>query len=370
MSEGVGGRASFKIDRFCMIRDVEIENFKCYKNLNLGGFSRVNVIVGDSGSGKTAFLEALFLALGCASDLAIRFRQMRGLDTAFTGPPKRIEQSLWQEYFYNNAWENPIKIALHGDAPEARTVEIYRGGPGETILPFNKNEMVQATSNAPINISWINSEGKRHSLSPSIAGANGFIFPDTGEDLPGFFYFSSQSPTSSAENASRFSDLSKEGKHRKFISIFLKEYDWISDLNVEVHGGTPAIFATIKGSEHKLPVANVSAGINRLMGILLAISSQERGIILIDEIENGIYYTHIPSMWKTIISLADEFEAQIFVSTHSRECLQGLGKAIGRNTKEVTLLRARKSIKKNTRDIKLFSGSTLLAGIDYDEEIR
>ncbi len=49
---------------FHMIRSIDIKNFRCYEHLHVNGCKRVNVIVGDNGSGKTALLEAMFMALG------------------------------------------------------------------------------------------------------------------------------------------------------------------------------------------------------------------------------------------------------------------------------------------------------------------
>jgi GNAT superfamily N-acetyltransferase len=50
-------------------------NFRCFADLNIADCRRVNVIVGDNGSGKTSLLEALFFALASSSELgAARIR--------------------------------------------------------------------------------------------------------------------------------------------------------------------------------------------------------------------------------------------------------------------------------------------------------
>ena len=50
-----------------MIQAVEIENFKSIAQLKIE-FSRVNVLIGENGSGKSAILEALTFAAGAQSN--------------------------------------------------------------------------------------------------------------------------------------------------------------------------------------------------------------------------------------------------------------------------------------------------------------
>ena len=62
-----------------MIKEIDIRNYKCFEHLKIQDCRRVNVIVGDNGSGKTALLEAMFMALGSTSEMVLRFRQLLDL---------------------------------------------------------------------------------------------------------------------------------------------------------------------------------------------------------------------------------------------------------------------------------------------------
>ena len=100
-----------------------------------------------------------------------------------------------------------------------------------------------------------------------------------------FFHFPATAATSSVEAAGRFSDLSKAGRHRRFIKTISDEYPWISDINVEVHAGAPTLFATVRDNGLKLPLANLSGGLNRMVSMMLAIAANPKAIVLVDEIE-------------------------------------------------------------------------------------
>ena len=44
-----------------MIRDLSIKNYRCFEDFYVDGLAQVNLIVGDNNSGKTSFLEAIYL---------------------------------------------------------------------------------------------------------------------------------------------------------------------------------------------------------------------------------------------------------------------------------------------------------------------
>ena len=44
-----------------MLRDLTIQNYRTFKDFSIDGLARVNLIVGKNNSGKTSFLEAVYL---------------------------------------------------------------------------------------------------------------------------------------------------------------------------------------------------------------------------------------------------------------------------------------------------------------------
>jgi hypothetical protein len=110
---------------FQMIRSIDIKNFRCYERLRIDDSRRINVVVGDNGSGKTALLEAIFMALASTTEVALRLRQQRGVDSAFQATTSRIEDTFWGDYFYKGLIKgNRIEIELHGDGPEHRFLQL------------------------------------------------------------------------------------------------------------------------------------------------------------------------------------------------------------------------------------------------------
>lgn len=57
------------------------------------------------------------------------------------------------------------------------------------------------------------------------------------------------------------------------------------------------------------------------MAIVLAIANAPNGVVLIDEIENGLHYSVQSKVWRAIAQAARVSNVQVFATTHSWECL-------------------------------------------------
>jgi AAA15 family ATPase/GTPase len=44
-----------------LIRDLTIKGYRCFEDFSIDGLTRVNLLVGNNNSGKTSFLEAIYL---------------------------------------------------------------------------------------------------------------------------------------------------------------------------------------------------------------------------------------------------------------------------------------------------------------------
>ena len=103
-----------------MIRSLTVKNFRCFEALRVKNCKRLNVLVGDNGGGKTAFLEAIFLALGTSAEVATRFRGYRGVDPSFNAAPPRIEEAMWGGILEITIFAKPVVIELDGDGLDNR----------------------------------------------------------------------------------------------------------------------------------------------------------------------------------------------------------------------------------------------------------
>jgi AAA15 family ATPase/GTPase len=77
-----------------------------------------------------------------------------------------------------------------------------------------------------------------------------------------------------------------------------------------------------EAAEGKLVLYSLGDGMLRALGISLALVNAKDGILLIDEFENGLYYTVQPDLWQFIFRIARRLHVQVFATTHSWDCIE------------------------------------------------
>ena len=72
----------------------------------------------------------------------------------------------------------------------------------------------------------------------------------------------------------------------------------------------------------------------RIFGIALALENAKDGLLLIDEVENGLHYSVQPDVWRFLFQAATKLNVQVFATTHSYDCIksfEGLRERRGRS---------------------------------------
>ncbi|MBC6480305.1 MAG: ATP-binding protein [Hormoscilla sp. GM7CHS1pb] len=96
--------------------------------------------------------------------------------------------------------------------------------------------------------------------------------------------------------------------------------------------GMPVIYGDI-GLERLLPLSIMGEGLQRLTYILLAIAKARNGIVLIDEVENGLHHSFMEKVWHVIGNTARKFDSQVIATTHNYECIQAAHQAFNESQK-------------------------------------
>jgi hypothetical protein len=73
-----------------------------------------------------------------------------------------------------------------------------------------------------------------------------------------------------------------------------------------------------------VPLGSFGDGVRRLMTLALALARVRGGTLLVDEIDTGLHYSVMTDMWRLLVHRAGQTGVQVFATTHSWDCIEGL----------------------------------------------
>lgn len=354
-----------------MIESIQIRNFRSFSDTLITGCGRVNVIVGDNGSGKTSLLEAVVLAAGPSPEMALRSRAWRGLGSqSLQGSPAEIEKALWADLFHNFDLSKTAFVGLKGSEEHSRSVTVTYQQVTSTYVPASPGKRVHKETifhERPLLFEWKGPKEFEKEVRPYWEDGALKIPPVPDIRIHSAF-FAANHTYAAFEAVNNFSALSREFKAKEFVERFKHFFQGIKDVSIEVSAGQPLLFAEKDDLPAKIPLSLASSGMAKLAAILLGISSHPGGVVIIDEIESGFYYRILPKVWESILALAQHYDVQVFASTHSLECLRAAAQVAKGDVKSFGLMRT--VLEGGTTKVRNIPAARFVAAMDEDIELR
>lgn len=152
----------------------------------------------------------------------------------------------------------------------------------------------------------------------------------------------------------------------RFIAPGVEGLNFVSTPTPE---GKCDLIVNIAGIDEPLPLHSLGNGMWRNLGIALALVNAKDGILLIDEFENGLYYSVQLDLWRFIFRLARSLDVQVFATTHSWDCIEAFQKAAREDHLEEGFL-IRLGSKKGKIDVTLYDERELTIATREQIEVR
>jgi len=324
-----------------MIQNLTIKNFKAHKSIEMKELTNVNILLGKNNSGKTAMLEALlFLSLPSSSQkVLMRLNELRGYRTG------EDSGEIWDSLFYN--WDRSKEISIEiSETPDKSAVTSNMKENIRRIL--NIRPIIGEKDKSHINIGTIGSSDfievtkgltfmfelsdgetpKRehreiaNSMNLSVIKINN----DLKRDQAIVFIPARNIPNSESE-AIGYSQLEVENRHDKVVDILRILEPNLGRLFVAATKKGSVIYGDV-GKDRPMPLPLMGDGIIHILSIALAMVNSQNGLVLIDEIENGLHYSVLTDVWKMIFQTSQKLNVQVFVATHSDECIKAAYEAV------------------------------------------
>lgn len=368
-----------------MVQSVEIKNFRGFEYFRVDDLARINIVVGDNAVGKTALLESIFLALSGSAEKALSLKQWRGFDIALQkGSADSVIDGIYADLFHDPQSPDPISIKLSGDGFDNRQLEISRTR-GDVFIPIRdaqptgnrherraqaKTKSIQTlvtgeTTTVPIQLTWTDQHGVKN-VSRVHLSPQGIKFDSTGEQIPISYMFAAQVSVSIEEAARQYSALRTNRQAEKFRDTFMSVFDWIKDISVETVGGAVTILADVAWAKQLLPLPTLSGGTTRAASILLALTRRPGVVVLVDEVEGGLFHARQASFAKALLAMARGYEGQLIMTSHSEEWINNFLVEVGETNDDVAFWRMERH-ENGPPKIRRFSASEFRSGMKLGE---
>jgi len=363
-----------------MYKSFNIKNFRCFSDLTIKPLEQVNLIAGRNNIGKTALLEALWMHHGYQNpQLGIRVDAFRGLNVIREG---EVMINIFNEFDQDkdiiliSTDEQSHKANLTISKKESSTIAIpinieeYKKKREKKISTNSELTTGESTGGSRPEIHFEFSLNKSKKIkSRAYFDKDQLQFEQAKKDFKSLgILLASNNIDNPIAIAERFGNLEVNKSEDDIIKILKIIEPGLEKLIVRFGGGIPTIYGDI-GRKKMIPLPLMGDGIGRLLRISLAITDATNGIVLIDEIENGLHHTAIKNIWKSIAQLSRKYNTQVFATTHSRECIQSAFEAFSEDKKYDFLLHRMEMIKGNIVNV-VYDKEALEAAIKSNFEIR
>jgi hypothetical protein len=118
-----------------------------------------------------------------------------------------------------------------------------------------------------------------------------------------------------------------ERRSKERILAFLRD-NFAPDLrSIEMVDRFQRFLVTRGEDERPLDLSQYGDGMQRIFLTALLVAQAERGVLLMDEFENGVHAGLLGAFARFVAALAHEFDVQLFVTTHSAEAVEAFANA-------------------------------------------
>lgn len=313
-----------------MIKSIAIKNYRGIKDLEIDNFKKYNFFIGDNGSKKTTILESLGIAY------LLDFFQI--LEYSIDRKIKLKKENI-SSLFYNSDINNNIEFILKtDDTPEL-----------ETIISVDSNlSIFQDYSSNQVN-KYLYTVDKKIGEDRL---ENNNIYLDKNNQIPYLENTIKNIPrnfekflkkysilTQISNNINNLNDSTEEIdkiiKNRKKEKL-LKCLQIIDKDIIDIYINDEEIFVEKETLRTYIPISSIGDGMVLALDIITSlILVDDFKVILIDEIERGIYYKNYRKLSEIIIDLCkDNQNIQLFITTHSKEFLEAFNEALLESEKD------------------------------------
>ncbi len=293
----------FSIEIKGFLKQLHIKRYRRLIELKISHINRINIFAGKNNSGKTSMLEAVYL-LSQLNDInaILELERYRGkFGESFN--PKWLSRNISEEIEIDavNCDEKEISLTM---TQEQTTEYIDKSAYITTIIA--DSEINGNSLQSSINL-FSNKEAEVFFQKSNVLCYSAFTSPYRHNDAL----------------LRRAHMLAVKNKFIDDIINFIRDYIDPEIVRIEMVNieGESRFYVHSKMFAESIDITKYGEGVQRIFEIALLFGYCQNGILCIDEFESAIHAGLLKEFSKFVQQLADRYNVQVFLSTHSKECI-------------------------------------------------
>ncbi len=297
---------------------ISVNKYKVLNDIELKNINKINLIAGLNNSGKTTLLEAIFLLTKQNDfDEFLEIQRMRGkFNSIFDIPNTFLNKHTPTEINIEGKFETSKIRVEYKKMEQVSEIQAQNHVCSFSIDSFVENKKLEKTLKTTAHL-----YGAKFNYTDSNIISNIQRNLCLSEYYSPFA-FQQRDKLQDAYNASVNSKIDGELAHDKIID-FIKEQidDKIKDINLVIEKEDVRFIVNHENYNEGKDITEFGDGLQRMYAIALQFASVQNGVLLIDELENAIDYKRLNDFAYLITKLANKFNVQVFITSHSKECI-------------------------------------------------
>ncbi|WQZ22287.1 ATP/GTP-binding protein [Helicobacter pylori] len=327
-----------------MIQSVRIKNFKTFKDTQIDGFTKLNIITGQNNAGKSNLLEALYYLVGksmhpCTNVLEI-------YDNIRKEPLTTESKNLM---FYGLDTEKEIQIVTTLDNNQTFDLQIkFIASEKQKVIESQiipTAEQTQMPSQLNFTLKKNNEEIYNDHLNitkaynfppiPNQPGYNRQFKNFDPNQLQKLLPFESATIIPSdvvyrqAHMIQAVSKICSNNQLEEELNKHLNQFD--NNIQSISFNTNNQLKLKVKNIKEKLPLSAFGDGLKKYLHIVSAFMADNAKTIYIDEVENGLHFSRMKLLLRCVIDFINDNKdgnLQVFMTTHSQEFIEILDQVI------------------------------------------
>ena len=332
--------------------------------LSLPHLSQANLVTGVNGIGKTALLEAMWLFVGRYSPTLLWNANVQRSTNPVLDPVSRLSNGGLELHGGQNGSTHQLKTVFEKVA-EVATPATAREATERNMMQLPVAGRIETYLDGQL------VKGDFGGARPTPWGVVVHQTPVPPKPQPSCVIESTKFQLETpGEYLQRYSDMVRANQKEELTNAINLLLPRVKDLEILTDRTGESYLSALTKCGVQLPLHDLGGGIIRLYRLLLSLFTCRDGIMLVDELENGIHYSGLNEVWTRARQWMRRWNVQLVATTHSAECIEAAMAAFADSPEDLSIHKLFVSETTGAVEAVTFTGETLEGARDLNLEVR